>query len=56
MNKLILAVTIAVPQAALAGGYFIPNETARDLALSESAVANQHGAEAVFLNVGALAG
>ncbi len=56
MNKLILAVTIAVPQAALAGGYFIPNETARDLALSESAVANQHGAECVFLNVSALAG
>jgi long-subunit fatty acid transport protein len=56
MNKLILAVTIVVPQAAVAGGYFIPNETARDLALSESAVADQHGAEAVFLNVGALAG
>ena len=56
MNKVILAVTIVAPQVALAGGYFIPNETARDLALSESAVANQQGAEAVFLNVSALAG
>ena len=56
MNKLIFTAIIALPSFAHAGGYFIPNETARDLALSESGVAAQDGAEAVFLNVAALAG
>src|SRR5262249_59744937 len=56
MNKLILAASVLLPGTALAGGYVIPNETARDLALSQAAVANQQGAEAIFLNVGALAG
>jgi len=56
MNKLIFTVIMLAPGAALAGGYFIPNETARDLGLSESAVAAQDGAEAVLLNVAALAG
>src|SRR5512143_1586923 len=56
MNKLIFTVIMLAPGAALAGGYFIPNETARDLALSESGVAAQDGAEATLINIAALAG
>ncbi len=56
MNKLILAATLLTPAAALAGGYFIPNETSRDLGLSEATVADQQGAEAILLNVASLAG
>lgn len=49
-------VAILMPTSALAGGYIIPNENARDLALSQAAVANQTGPEAVLLNPAALAG
>ncbi len=56
MRKLLIAATILVPAAAHAGGYVIPNENARDLALAQAAVADQTGAEALFLNVAALAG
>ncbi|HEY5950531.1 MAG TPA: outer membrane protein transport protein [Kofleriaceae bacterium] len=56
MNKLIIAITISTPAAAFAGGYLIPNETARELATSEAGVAAQDGAEAILLNVAALAG
>src|SRR5512139_1866278 len=56
MNKLIFSMTMLAPAAALAGGYFIPNQTARDLAVSEAGVAAQDGAEAVLLNIAALAG
>ncbi|MEO8705544.1 MAG: outer membrane protein transport protein [Kofleriaceae bacterium] len=58
-NKIIhsIAFTILVPAtAAFAGGYVIPNENARELSLSQSAVANQTGPEALFLNTAALAG
>ncbi|MDB4956966.1 MAG: rane protein involved in aromatic hydrocarbon degradation [Myxococcales bacterium] len=56
MRKLVFAITIALPATALAGGYIIPNENARDLALSSSATADQTGPEALFLNTAALAG
>jgi long-chain fatty acid transport protein len=56
MNKLIFAASILTPGVALAGGYVIPNETARDLGLGQAALAAQEGAEALFLNVAALAG
>ena len=56
MRKLLFAATILVPAAAHAGGYVIPNENPRDLALGQAAVADQTGAEALFLNVAALAG
>lgn len=56
MNKLIFSMTLLTPGAAAAGGYFIPNQTARDLAVSEAGVAAQDGAEAVLLNVAGLAG
>jgi long-chain fatty acid transport protein len=56
MRNLIIAATILVPAAAHAGGYVIPQENARDLALAQAAVADQTGAEALFLNVAALAG
>jgi len=57
MRKLIIATTILVPaQAALAGGYAIPNENARDLALAQATVAAQTGPEATLLNPAALAG
>lgn len=56
MRTLIIAATILVPAAAAAGGYVIPNETPRDLGLSQAAVADQTGAEAIFLNTAALAG
>ena len=56
MRNLIIACTILAPASALAGGYVIPNENARDLALSEASVADQSGPEALFLNTAALAG
>jgi len=56
MRKLIILASILVPTAALAGGYTIPNENARDLALGQAAVADQTGPEALFLNTAALAG
>lgn len=56
MRTPILAATLLVPATALAGGNYIPSESPRDLALSQAAVADQHGAEAVFLNTAALAG
>jgi len=56
MRNLIIATTLLAPAAASAGGYVIPNETPRDLGLSQAAVADQTGAEAIFLNTAALAG
>lgn len=56
MRTLIIVATIVVPAAASAGGYVIPNESPRDLALSQAAVADQTGADALFLNTAALAG
>src|SRR6059058_5148486 len=55
MRKLIAALLLA-PAAALAGGYAIPNENARDLALSQATVAAQNGPEAAHTNPSALAG
>ena len=56
MRTILFTTTILAPAAALAGGYVIPTESPRDLALSQSAVAAQTGAEAILLNVSALAG
>lgn len=56
MRTLIIAVTILVPSAASAGGYVIPNSSPRALALSQAAVADEGGADALFLNTAALAG
>jgi len=56
MRKLIIATTLLAPAVASAGGYVIPNEAPRDLGLSQAAVADQNGAEAIFLNTAALAG
>src|SRR5947209_8147475 len=55
MRYLIAALLLA-PAAAFAGGYAIPNESARDLALSQSNVAAQNGPEAAHFNPAALAG
>jgi long-chain fatty acid transport protein len=55
MRNLIAALLLA-PTAALAGAYAIPNENARDLALSQSDVAAQNGPEAAHFNPAALAG
>lgn len=55
MRKLIAAAMLW-PAVALAGGYAIPNENARDLALGQAAVAAQTGPEAIFQNTAALAG
>jgi long-chain fatty acid transport protein len=55
MRKLIAALLLA-PAAAFAGGYAIPNENARDLALSQATVAAQNGPEAAHTNPAALAG
>jgi long-chain fatty acid transport protein len=55
MRNLIAALLLA-PTAALAGAYAIPNENARDLALSQSNVAAQTGPEAAHSNPAALAG
>jgi long-chain fatty acid transport protein len=55
MRNLIAALLLA-PAAAFAGGYAIPNENARDLALAQSTVAAQNGPEATHTNPSALAG
>jgi long-chain fatty acid transport protein len=54
--RILLAALILAPAAALAGAYAIPNENARDLALSQSDVAAQNGPEAAKQNMAALAG
>ena len=55
MRKLIAALLLA-PPAAFAGAYAIPNESARDLALSQATVAGQTGPEAAHANPAAIAG
>src|SRR5438445_12498961 len=55
MRYLIAALLLA-PAAAFAGGYAIPNEDPRDLALSQATVAAQTGPEAAHTNPSALAG
>src|SRR2546429_6077554 len=55
MRYLIAALLLA-PAAAFAGWYAIPNENARDLALSQATVAAQIGPEAAHTNPSALAG
>lgn len=52
----ILAAFLLIPAAARAGGYAIPNENARDLALAQATVAAQTGPGAVYQNSAALAG
>src|SRR5205814_1212321 len=52
----LLAALILAPATAFAGAYAIPNENARDLALSQSNVAAQNGPEAALSNPAALAG
>ena len=54
--KTLVATLLLVPATALAGAYAIPTQSPRDLALSQSAVAEQNGPEAVMGNLGALAG
>src|SRR3569832_934472 len=56
MRKLILATSLLLPATSYAGGYIIPNENARDLALSSATTASQTGPEALFINEAALAG
>src|SRR6185312_6076463 len=57
MRKLILATTLLLPATtSFAGGYVIPNENARDLALSSATTASQTGPEALFINEAELAG
>jgi long-chain fatty acid transport protein len=55
MRKLILAIAAALPSAALAGGYIVPNTNARDLAMAQSAMAAQDTAAAASANPSALA-
>jgi len=54
--RYLTALLLLAPAAALAGGYAIPNENARDLALSQATVAAQNGPEAAHTNPSALAG
>src|ERR1041385_7989052 len=56
MRTTIIAATILVPTVASAGGYLIPSVSPRDLGLTQAAVADQGGAEALSLNTAALAG
>jgi long-subunit fatty acid transport protein len=56
MRKLILAASIAAPAVAHAGGYIIPDENARTLALSQADLADQTGAETMLVNPAAAAG
>lgn len=56
MRSLFFTATILAPTAALAGGYVLPNESPRELALVQSAVANQNSSDALFMNTAALAG
>jgi long-subunit fatty acid transport protein len=52
----VFVILMIAPVAARAAGYAIPNEHARELALSQATVAAQNGPEAVYQNVAALAG
>ncbi len=54
--RILIAALLLAPAAALAGAYAIPNESARDLALSQSNVASQTDADAAHFNPAALAG
>jgi hypothetical protein len=54
--RTLLALLCFAPATALAGGFFIPNPNARELALAQSDVAAQTGPEAVSMNAAALAG
>ena len=54
MRKILLALLL-LPAVASAGGYSIPNVAPRDLAMSDSLVADQTGAGAVYRNPAALA-
>lgn len=54
--RILIAALLLAPAAAFAGAYAIPNENARDLALSQSNVASQNGPEAAHFNPAALAG
>jgi long-chain fatty acid transport protein len=54
--RYLTALLLLAPAAAFAGGYAIPNESARDLALSQATVAAQTGPEAAHTNPSALAG
>ncbi len=54
MRKLILAIAAALPSAALAGGYIVPNTNARDLSMAQSAMAAQDTAAATYANPSSL--
>lgn len=54
--RTLFAALLLLPAVASAGGYAIPNENARSLALSQSDVADQTGPEATYQNSAALAG
>jgi hypothetical protein len=54
--KILPLLWLCAPLSALAGGYFIPDENARDLALAQAEVAAQTGPEAAYQNASALAG
>jgi len=54
--RYLTALLLLAPAAAFAGAYAIPNENARDLALSQATVAAQNGPEAAHTNPSALAG
>ena len=56
MRSLIIATTVLAPSAAFAGGYILPNESPRELALSQAAVADTNSADALFINTAGLAG
>src|SRR2546428_10193591 len=54
--RYLTALLLLAPATAYAGAYAIPNENARDLALSQATVAAQNGPEAAHTNPSALAG
>ena len=54
MRKLILAIAAALPSAAVAGGYIVPNTNPRDLSMAGSAMAAQDSAGAAYANPAAL--
>jgi len=56
MRSFVFTLTILAPSATLAGGYVLPNESPRELALSQAAGANQNSSDALFMNTAALAG
>lgn len=55
MKKLLIAILAVAPALARAGAFDVPNVSARDLALADSAVAAQQDAGATFRNPAALA-